>query len=236
MRSCVSSGSLRLLHFPLSANHLLSYHPVLPPAHQLHLPRCGGQILCALSLIRTLAPLPSTTLSQCSMISTIVSKFLSAQGVLFRKPVRMRVASLATASIASALALPLSRRTECRQASERQELDFACTAPHPIPEGMLSRSIGNAKPQQWGANSLRHTRCIGKRFWKSNGIFFSTLPARVEPMEFSHFSEHTSPHVMSESQTPVQDERENSVIPSEGRFSKNYGADQKTTADFGSSF
>ena len=31
---------------------------------QLLLPRCGGQIPCALSLMRTLAPLPSTTLSQ----------------------------------------------------------------------------------------------------------------------------------------------------------------------------
>ena len=58
--SCVCSDSLRL-HFPLFVHHLLSYHPVLPPAHQLHLPRCGGQIPCALSLMRTLAPLPSTT-------------------------------------------------------------------------------------------------------------------------------------------------------------------------------
>ena len=39
---------------------------------------------------------------------------------------------------------------------------------------------------------------------------------------------------MSESQTPVQDQRcqsgpsaRNSVVPSEGRFSKNYGADQQ---------
>ena len=32
------SDSLRLLHFPLSADHLLSYHPVLLPAHKLHLP------------------------------------------------------------------------------------------------------------------------------------------------------------------------------------------------------
>ena len=29
-----------------------------------HLPRCGGQIPCALQLMRTLAPLPSTTVSQ----------------------------------------------------------------------------------------------------------------------------------------------------------------------------
>ena len=62
--SCVCSDSLRLRHFPLSADHLLSYHPVLPPAHQLYLPGCGGQIPCALPLMRTLAPLPSTTLSQ----------------------------------------------------------------------------------------------------------------------------------------------------------------------------
>ena len=45
-------------------------------------------------------------------------------------------------------------------------------------------------------------------------------------------SEHTSPHVMSESQTPSQDQRcqsgpsaRNSVVPSEGGCSKNYGAD-----------
>ena len=46
--------------------------------------------------------------------------------------------------------------------------------------------------------------------------------------------EHTSPHVMSESQTPAQNQRcqsgksaRNSFVPSEGRFSKNYGADQQ---------
>ena len=64
MRSCCVFDSLRLLHFLLFAVHLLSYHPVFPPGHQLHLPRCGGQIPCALLLMRTLALLPSTTLSQ----------------------------------------------------------------------------------------------------------------------------------------------------------------------------
>ena len=63
MRSCCVFDSLRLLHFPLLAVYLLSYRPVFPPGHQLHLPRCGGQIPCALQLLRTLAPLPSTTLS-----------------------------------------------------------------------------------------------------------------------------------------------------------------------------
>ena len=50
----------------------------------------------------------------------------------------------------------------------------------------------------------------------------------------SNVSEHTSPHVVSESQTPVQGQRcqsgpsaRNSVVPSEEIFSKNYGADQQ---------
>ena len=58
-------------------------------------------------------------------------------------------------------------------------------------------------------------------------------PQELNPWS-SNISEHTSPHVMSESQTPVQDQRcqsrpsaRNSVIPSEGGFSKNYGADQR---------
>ena len=62
MRSCCVFDSPRLLHFPL-----LAVYPIVlsfPPGHQLHLPRCGGQIPCALLLMRTLAPLPSTTLSQ----------------------------------------------------------------------------------------------------------------------------------------------------------------------------
>ena len=60
---CVWLLSLRRLHFPLPAHHLLSYHPVLPSHRQLHLPGCGGQIPCALPSMRTLALLPSTTLS-----------------------------------------------------------------------------------------------------------------------------------------------------------------------------
>ena len=37
---------------------------ILPSARQLHVPGCGGQIPCALPPMRTLALLPSTTLSQ----------------------------------------------------------------------------------------------------------------------------------------------------------------------------
>ena len=58
-------------------------------------------------------------------------------------------------------------------------------------------------------------------------------PQELNPWS-SNVSENTSPHVMSESQTPVQDQRcqsgpsaRNSVVCSEGDFSKNYGADKQ---------
>ena len=59
-------------------------------------------------------------------------------------------------------------------------------------------------------------------------------PSTVSNPRICNVSGHTSPHVMSESQTPVQDQRcqsgpsaRNSFDPSEGRFSKNYGTDQQ---------
>ena len=44
------------------------------PGHQLLFPRCGGQISCALLLMRTLAPLPSTTLSHVTSPTTTTSR------------------------------------------------------------------------------------------------------------------------------------------------------------------
>ena len=76
MRSCSVFDSIRLLHLPLLAVNILSYRPVFPPGHQLHLPRCGGKISCALQLMRTLAPLPSTTLSQVMSSTTTTSRRL----------------------------------------------------------------------------------------------------------------------------------------------------------------
>ena len=74
MRSwCGCSDSPRL-SLPLLAVPLLSYRPVHPLDSQLLLPRCGGQISCALSLRRTLAPLPSTTLSQVMSPTTTTSR------------------------------------------------------------------------------------------------------------------------------------------------------------------
>ena len=60
---CGCSDSLRF-SLPLLAVPLLSYRPVHPPGLHLIFPWCGGQVPCALSLMRTLAPLPSMTLSQ----------------------------------------------------------------------------------------------------------------------------------------------------------------------------
>ena len=44
----------------------------------------------------------------------------------------------------------------------------------------------NAEPQTWAAKHLGHTWRFGKRFCKSSRVFFSTLSAGVESMEFSY--------------------------------------------------
>ena len=76
MRSwCGCSDSLRF-SLPLLAVYLLSYRPVHSPGLQLVLPWCGRQVPCALSLMRTLAPLPSTTLPQVMNPTTTTSRRL----------------------------------------------------------------------------------------------------------------------------------------------------------------
>ena len=42
----------------------------------------------------------------------------------------------------------------------------------------------NAEPQRRAAKHLVHAWYIGKRFCKSDGVFFSTLSAGIESMEF----------------------------------------------------
>ena len=67
------SDSLRL-SLPLLAVPLLSCRLFHPLGLQLLLPWCGWQVPCALSLMRTLAPLPSTTLSQVMRPTTCTSQ------------------------------------------------------------------------------------------------------------------------------------------------------------------
>ena len=105
--------------------------------------------------------------------------------------------------------------------------------PHPVPGGMLSRSIGmpsrnNGPPSIWDTHGMS-----GNVFAKPTASSSAPCPQESNPWS-SNVSEHTSPHVMSERQTPVQDQRcqsgpsaRNSFVPGEGRFSKNYAADKQ---------
>ena len=105
--------------------------------------------------------------------------------------------------------------------------------PHPVPRGMLSRSLGMPSRKD-GPPSIWDTRGISGNVF-ANPATSSSAPYPQESNPWSsNVSEHTSPHVMSESQTPVQDQRcqsrpsaRNSVVPCEEGFSKNYGADQQ---------
>ena len=62
--------------------------------------------------------------------------------------------------------------------------------PHPVLGGMLSRSLGLPSRKNWAAKHLGRTWYIGKRFCKSNGVFFSTLSARVQSVEFQYVRTH----------------------------------------------
>ena len=105
--------------------------------------------------------------------------------------------------------------------------------PNPIPDGMLSRSLGMPSRKE-GPPSIWDTHGIsGNLFANPTASSSAPYPQESNPW-ISIVSEHTSPHVMSESQTPVQDQRcqsgpsaKNSVIFSGGDYSKNYGADQQ---------
>ena len=102
----------------------------------------------------------------------------------------------------------------------------------------------NAEPQRWAAKHLGHA-------WKIRKVFAGPVVSSTAPYPqgfnpwISNVSEHTSPHVMSEHQTPdtTLDQRcqsgpsaRSSVIPSEGDFFKEVWGRPTTTADFRSSF
>ena len=78
--------------------------------------------------------------------------------------------------------------------------------PHPIPGGMLSRSIGmpsrnDRPPSIWETHGLSENV-----FANPTASSSAPYPQESNPW-ISDVSEHTSPHVMSERQTPVQDQR-----------------------------
>ena len=105
--------------------------------------------------------------------------------------------------------------------------------PHPDPGGMLNWECRAAKMgrQAFG------TRMVFRETFFADPVASSTAPY---PQELNPWSSHMSELIRSssaeknENQTPVQDQRcqsgpsaINSVIPSEGDASKNYGADQQ---------
>ena len=105
--------------------------------------------------------------------------------------------------------------------------------PHPDLGGMPSCSLG-IQTRNEGPPSIWDTNGISGNVFANPTASSSTLYPQESNPFVSNVSEHTSPHVMRESQTPVQDQRcqsgpsaRNSVVPREGGFSKNYGADQQ---------
>ena len=96
----------------------------------------------------------------------------------------------------------------------------ALLPPHPDPGGMPSRSLGmpsrnDGPPSLWDTHGKS-----GKVFANPTASCSAPYPQGFNPW-ISDVSERTSPHVMSERQTPAQDQRcqsgpsaRNSVVPS----------------------
>ena len=98
---------------------------------------------------------------------------------------------------------------------------------HLDPGGLLSRSLGlptrkNGPPSIWDTHGIS-----GNVFAHPTESSSAPYPQELNPWS-SISSEHTPPHVMSENQTPVQDQRcqsgpsaRSSVVPGECVYSKN---------------
>ena len=133
----------------------------------------------------------------------------------------------------------LQHEVNCMNVSrDSEDAEYAVDCPtFPLfrdPGGMLSRSVGmpsrNDGPPDSGDThgKYRETFCICPPASSS-----SPRPGGFNPW-ISDVTEDTSPHVMSERQTPVQDSTcqsgpsaRNSFDPEEGSFSKDYRADQQ---------
>ena len=79
--------------------------------------------------------------------------------------------------------------------------------PHPVPGGMLSRCLGmpsrkNGPPSIWDTHGI-----TGNVFANPTASSSAPYPQELNPWSSNDVSEYTSPHVMSASQTPVQDQR-----------------------------
>ena len=114
--------------------------------------------------------------------------------------------------------------------------------PHPVPGGMLSSSIGmpsrkDGPPSIWDTHGIS-----GNVFANPAASSSAPYPPESNPW-ISNVSEHTSPHVMRESQTPntvwirdASQDRQPEILSTLVRnIFKELWSRPTTTADFGSS-
>ena len=107
--------------------------------------------------------------------------------------------------------------------------------PFQDPGGMLSRSLGMPSRNDGPASILGHAWYNGKRFFKSNGVFFSTLSSRIasmgttieQPLHISTAEKSERPEQNQDLRCQSGPSAKDSVIFSGGDSSKNYGADQQ---------
>ena len=103
-----------------------------------------------------------------------------------------------------------------------------------------SRDFKDAESVRSGLSHVPSQPALLPPFRDPGGVFENPTASSSAPYRqgfnpwISNVSEHTSPHVMSESQTPALDQRcqsgpsaRNSFNPSEGRFSKDNDPDQQ---------
>ena len=170
----------------------------------------------------------------CTHILT-VSHMTLAQGVvrivssMFHVVVRLdslRLSTLPLASHSHLLLHPPDLHLHLPCGSVRREVWPTRPLSQSCSVGMLSRV--DKPPDIWDTHGTS-----GNVFANPPASSSAPHPQQSNPW-ISNVSEHTSPHVMSDSQTPAQDQRcqsgrsaRNSFIPSEGRFSKKYGADRQ---------
>ena len=117
-------------------------------------------------------------------------------------------------------------------------------SPHPIPEGMLSRSFGvpsrkEGPPSTWDTDGIS-----GNVFCKSSCVLFNTLSWRIESMEFRkrrtaspiHIGREWEANTESRSEMPVWTVSQKFSRPWWGRIFLWLWGRPTTTADFRSSF
>ena len=118
----------------------------------------------------------------------------------------------------------------------------ALLTPFGDPGGMLSRSLGMPSRNDKPPDILGHAWYIGKRFCKSNGVFFIKLSARVQSLGLWCIRTHITtcdewkPNTSSGSEMPVRTVSQKFIRPLWGKIFKELWGRPITTADFRSSF